>query len=129
LKKIHLLKLNPFNSLRQAECGVHGFFPTIPAFNTHGGEMKNQFQVVGTEMADSQSVAADELRQFVERYEASDAVKRDASEVQKALMAELKGRGYAAKPFKAIIALRKMQPDDRAEQEAILEVYCSALGM
>jgi len=80
-------------------------------------------------MTDATTVAADELRQFVERYEQLDAEKRGVAEEQKELVAELRGRGYAAKPFKAIIALRRMKPDDRAEQESILGLYMSALGM
>lgn len=75
------------------------------------------------------SVTADELRQFIERHEQLDAEKKDVSDRQKELMAEAKGRGYDTKAMKKIIALRKRKADDIAEEEAILDLYKSALGM
>ncbi len=78
---------------------------------------------------DSYNVAADELRQFIERIEQLDAEKRDLAEQQKEVMAEAKGRGYDTKVMRKVIALRKRKPDDIAEEEAILDMYKSALGM
>lgn len=75
------------------------------------------------------NVTADELRQFIERFEQLDSEKRDVAEQQKELMAEAKGRGYDTKVMKQVIALRKRKPDDIAEEEAMLEVYKAALGM
>jgi uncharacterized protein (UPF0335 family) len=75
------------------------------------------------------SVTADELRQFIERYEQLDAEKKDVTESQKELMAEAKGRGYDTKVMKKLVALRKRTADDIAEEEAVLEMYKSALGM
>ena len=79
--------------------------------------------------ANSYAVTADELRQFVERYEQLEAEKKDVADQQKEVMAELKGRGYDGKAFKTIIALRKKDADAIAEEEAVLEVYKAALGM
>ena len=79
--------------------------------------------------ANAYNVTADELRQFVERFEQLDAEKKDVAEQQKELMAEAKGRGYDTKVLKMIIALRRRKPDDLAEEEAVLEVYKTALGM
>lgn len=45
------------------------------------------------------------------------------------LFAEAKGRGYDTKVMKKVIALRKRKADDVAEEEAILDIYKSALGM
>ena len=81
------------------------------------------------DVLDSYSVTADELRQFIERLEQLDAEKRDLAEQQKELMAEAKGRGYDTRILKQVIALRKRKPDDIAEDEAILEMYKTALGM
>lgn len=81
------------------------------------------------DMTESSIVAADELRAFVERYEAIEARKKEETEEQKNLISELTGRGYEAKIFRKIIALRKRTPDDIAEEESILELYKSALGM
>lgn len=77
----------------------------------------------------SYDVTADELRQFVERYEHLEAEKKDITDQQKEVMAEAKGRGYDVKVLRKIIALRKRKPDDIAEEEAILDLYKAALGM
>ena len=78
---------------------------------------------------DPYNVTADELRQFIERYEQLEAEKKDITEQQKEVMAEAKGRGYDTKVLRKIIALRKRKADDIAEEEAILELYKQALGM
>lgn len=78
---------------------------------------------------DTYNVTADELRQFIERYEQLEAEKKDVTEQQAELMAEAKGRGYDTKVMKKVIALRKRKPDDLAEEETILDLYKSALGM
>ena len=78
---------------------------------------------------DSYNVAADELRSFIERIEQLDAEKRDLAEQQKEVMAEAKGRGYDTKVMRKVIALRKRKPDEIAEEEAIMDMYKSALGM
>ena len=78
---------------------------------------------------DSYAVTADELRQFIERFEQLESEKKDVAEQQKELMAEAKGRGYDTKVMRKVIALRKRKPDEIAEEEAVLELYKSALGM
>jgi uncharacterized protein (UPF0335 family) len=80
-------------------------------------------------MNDAYNVTADELRQFIERYEQLESEKKDVTEQQKELMAEAKGRGYDTKIMKKIVALRKKKADAIAEEEAILEMYKAALGM
>lgn len=80
-------------------------------------------------MSDPYNVTADELRQFIERFEQLEAEKKDVAEQQKELMAEAKGRGYDTKVMKKVVALRKRKPDDIAEEEAVLEMYKQALGM
>jgi uncharacterized protein (UPF0335 family) len=82
-----------------------------------------------TDTNDAYNVTADELRQFIERYEQLEAEKKDVTENQKEVMAEAKGRGYDTKVMKKVIALRKRSSDDIAEEEAVLEMYKSALGM
>lgn len=77
----------------------------------------------------SYRVTADELRQFIERYERLDQEKKDISDHQKEVMAEAKGRGYDVKVMRKIIALRKRDQNDIAEEEAVLEMYKEALGM
>ncbi len=78
---------------------------------------------------DSHAVTADELRQFIERYEKLEAEKKDITDQQKEVMAEAKGRGYDTRALRKIVALRRRKPDEIAEEEAVLEVYKAALGM
>lgn len=78
---------------------------------------------------DAYNVTAEELRQFIERYEQLDMEKKDIGEQQKEVMAEAKGRGYDTKVMRKIVALRKKSREARQEEEAILDMYMSALGM
>ena len=74
-------------------------------------------------------VAADELRQFVERFENLEIEKRNIVDQQKEVMAEAKSRGYDTKIMRKLFVLRKRDLQDLAEEEAILSMYKSALGM
>lgn len=74
-------------------------------------------------------VAAGELRQFIERIERFEEEKAALDDDIKDVMAELKGRGYDVKAVRAILKLRKQDPDERQEAEAVLELYMNALGM
>jgi uncharacterized protein (UPF0335 family) len=78
---------------------------------------------------DAYNVTADELRQFIERFEHLEAEKKDIADQQKEVMAEAKGRGYDTKVLRKIIAIRKRKPDEIAEEEAVMELYKAALGM
>lgn len=75
------------------------------------------------------AVTATELRSFVERIEQLEAEKKDASERIKEVISESKGRGYDTKALKKIIAIRKKDADQVAEEEAVLEIYKQALGL
>jgi uncharacterized protein (UPF0335 family) len=77
----------------------------------------------------TENVAGEELRQFIERYERLEAEKKDIVDGQKEIMAEAKGRGYDVKVIRKIIAMRKRDKDDLDEEEAVLETYMAALGM
>jgi uncharacterized protein (UPF0335 family) len=74
-------------------------------------------------------VTAGELRQFVERFERLEAEKKDIADQQKEVLAEARARGYDVKVLRKLIALRKREPADVSEEEAILELYKQALGM
>jgi uncharacterized protein (UPF0335 family) len=75
------------------------------------------------------SVVGQELTAFIERYEHLDAEKRDIADAQKEVMAEAKGRGYDTKVLRKVIALRKRDRSDVAEEEAVLQLYLDAIGM
>ena len=83
----------------------------------------------GADVDVSDRVTADELRQFIARWERLDAEKTDIGEQQKEVMAEAKARGYDTKVIRLVIAQRKRDKDDLAEEEAILEMYREAMGM
>ncbi|MGA0532305.1 DUF2312 domain-containing protein [Hansschlegelia sp. KR7-227] len=77
----------------------------------------------------SSGVAAEELKQFVERIERLEEEKAGLMGDIKEVMAELKGRGFDTKAVRTIIRLRKKDKNERQEEEAILELYMQALGM
>jgi uncharacterized protein (UPF0335 family) len=77
----------------------------------------------------AETVAAAELRQFIERIERLEEEKAALQDDIKEVMSEAKGRGYDTKAIRAIIRLRKKDPDERQEEEAILETYKNALGI
>ncbi|MCF6272482.1 MAG: DUF2312 domain-containing protein [Rhodobacteraceae bacterium] len=74
-------------------------------------------------------VTSSELRAFVERYERLEIEKKDIADHQKEVMAEAKSRGYDTKVLRKVIALRKKDPQEISEEEAVLELYKDALGM
>ncbi len=77
----------------------------------------------------SYRVAADELRSFIERIERLDAEKKDIADQQKEVMAEAKSRGYDTKVMRKLVTMRKKDPQEISEEEAVLELYREALGM
>lgn len=79
--------------------------------------------------SDAYRVAASELRQFVERIERLEAEKKEIADQQKEVLAEARHRAYDVKVLRKIIALRKRDKNDIAEEEAVLEMYKNALGM
>jgi len=86
-------------------------------------------EMVEDETVVQYKVTASELRQFVERYERLEAEKKDIADQQKDVLAEARARGYDVKILRKLIALRKREPADVSEEEAILELYKQALGM
>ncbi len=75
------------------------------------------------------TVSAGQLRAIVERIERLDEEKKEVSEQIKEVYAEAKGNGFDAKTLRKIVALRKKKPEERSEEEAMLELYMNALGM
>ena len=68
-----------------------------------------------------------ELRQFIERWERLEKDKRAIADNQKEVMAEAKGRGYDTRVIREMIRLRKMEADERAERDAVLQMYLDAV--
>ena len=89
-------------------------------------------RVVDDEPADMtgpQSIAAGQLRAFIERIERLDEEKKTIADDIKEVFAEAKGTGFDVKAMRAIIRLRKKDQAEREEEQAMLELYMSALGM
>ena len=75
------------------------------------------------------TVAADQLRLLIERAERLEEEKKGIADDIRDVYAEAKSQGYDPKIMRQIVRLRKMQPHDRMEMEAILETYKAALGI
>jgi len=73
--------------------------------------------------------AAQQLAQIVERIERMEEEKTGILDDIKDAYAEAKAIGFDTKGVRAIIALRKLDPDARQEAEAILDTYKTALGI
>lgn len=69
------------------------------------------------------------LQQFIEQWERLQAEKQDLSNAQKDIMSEVKSSGYEVSVVKAVIKARKLDPEKRQEQEALLDLYKQELGM
>jgi len=78
---------------------------------------------------DAYGVAASELRALIERFERLEQERKDIVEQQAEVLAEAKGRGYDTKVLRKVIAMRKRDRDDLAEEQAVTEMYLAALGM
>lgn len=77
----------------------------------------------------SQTVAAGQLRAFIERVERLEEEKKTIADDIREVYAEMKGTGFDTAAVRKIIRLRRMDQAERQEAEAILDLYMSALGM
>jgi len=75
------------------------------------------------------SIAADQLRLFIERIERLEEEKKGIADDIKDVYAEAKANGYDSKIMRKIVALRRMESHELQEQDALLETYRAALGM
>jgi uncharacterized protein (UPF0335 family) len=76
-----------------------------------------------------ENVSADQLQSIIERIEQLEEEKKEVSEQIKEVYAEAKGNGFDTKIIRKIVSIRKKSPDERSEEEAILDMYMQALGM
>ncbi len=82
------------------------------------------------EMGDNaHKAAAEQIRAYIERFERLETEKQGIADQQKEVMAEAKGNGFNVKALRKIIADRKRDADDLAEEQALVELYKSALGI
>jgi len=73
--------------------------------------------------------ADDRLRLLIERIEGLELEKTGIADDIRDVYMEAKAVGYDPKIMRQIVRLRKMKPDDRSEQDMLLETYKNALGM
>ena len=75
------------------------------------------------------TVAASQLRSLIERIERLEEEKAGLAQDVKEVFAEAKGHGFDTKVMRQVLKIRKMDTAERQEQEAVLDLYLSALGM
>lgn len=84
---------------------------------------------IGHNSADDVTVAAGQLRAFIERVERLEEEKQTIADDIKEVFAEAKGCGFNVKTIRQIVRMRKKDKAKLDEERAILELYLSALGM
>lgn len=77
----------------------------------------------------SNSINSGHLKAFIERIERLEEEKRALAEDIKDVYAEAKGTGYDVKVMRKIVSMRRQDHNKRREEEEILDIYMSALGM
>ena len=80
-------------------------------------------------MAETGGIAVDRLRSLIERIERLEEEKRNISSDITDIYAEAKSAGFDTKVMRTVIKLRKMEADDRNEQEFLLDTYKKALDL
>lgn len=82
-----------------------------------------------TETQNAGGIAGDRLKSFIERVERLEEEKATFAEDIKEVYAEAKGVGFDVKTIRKIVRLRRMDAEKRQEEEAILDLYKSAIGL
>ena len=80
-------------------------------------------------MSDTNGIAAERLRSFVERIERLEEERSALSADIREVYSEAKGVGFDTKILRQVVRLRKMDTADRQEQEELLTIYKEALGI
>ena len=80
-------------------------------------------------MIDVGGIAGDRLRSYIERIERLEAEKTALTLDIREIFSEAKGNGFDIKIMRQIVRLRRMDRQDRLEQEELLAIYQHAIGM
>lgn len=89
----------------------------------------NSGDEIPTENATTQTVAAGQLRAFIERIERLHEERKELADQIADIYGEARGMGYDVKAMKKVIEIRKKDPHQRAEEEAMVDLYLATLGM
>ncbi len=91
-------------------------------------EEMDEEQKLKTTSTRTVGTTADRLRSFIQRVERLEEDKKGIADDIKEVYAEAKGEGFDVKVLRKVIALRKKDPEEVAEEEELLELYMSAIG-
>jgi uncharacterized protein (UPF0335 family) len=80
-------------------------------------------------MAEPVGIAAAQLKSIIERIERLEEEKRSIADDIKDVYTEAKSSGFDTKTLRKVVSLRRQDRAEREEQEALLDLYLSALGM
>jgi uncharacterized protein (UPF0335 family) len=86
-------------------------------------------QAMSTDNVGAEHVNAGHLRAFIERIEKLEEEKKALADDIKEVYGEAKGTGFDVKIIRKIVSIRKQDRDKRREEEEILGLYLSALGI
>ena len=89
--------------------------------DTQSNESVDQSDAIG-------AVARDQLKSIIARIERLEEEKKALADDIKEVYAEAKANGYDTKVLRKVVSIRKQDRNERAEQEALLELYLGALG-
>ncbi len=73
-------------------------------------------------------VSAQRLKSFITRIERLEEEKKAMGADIREVYSEAKSSGFDVKIMRKVIALRRMEPNERQEQEALMQVYIDAIG-
>lgn len=91
-------------------------------------EDEDEEQKLKTTSTRTVGTTADRLRSFIQRVERLEEDKKGIADDIKEVFSEAKGEGFDVKVLRKVIALRKKDPEEVAEEEELLELYMSAIG-
>ena len=80
-------------------------------------------------MADTQGITGDQLKSFIERIEKLEEEKANITADVREVYSEAKANGFDTKVMRQLVRARKMDQNDRSEQEELFSVYKAAIGM
>ena len=81
------------------------------------------------ETVSTTTVAAGQLKSIIERVERLEEEKRQVADQIKEVYGEAKANGFDARTIRKVVSLRRKPAEEREEEEALLDLYLSALGM
>lgn len=100
----------------------------VVQLNTAVDEDDDEEQKLKTTSTRTVGTTADRLKNFIMRIERLEEDKKGIADDIKEVYGEAKGEGFDVKILRKVIALRKKDPEERAEEDELLELYMSAIG-